>query len=65
MIKRGQRFIHSRQITRDNQPMECTITRVTAVTVYFVNETGFKSRLPRAKFEEAVAQWVDTTAETG
>lgn len=57
-MKRGDRFVHTRQITKDRQPMICTVTRVTKTTVYFQNTTGFKSKLSIEKFPEAVREWV-------
>jgi hypothetical protein len=52
--RRGLVFIHSRQITRDNQPMTCTVTRVTTDTVYFRNATGYGSKVARDRFADAV-----------
>lgn len=57
--RRGLVFVHSRQLNRDRQPEQCTVTRVTTDTVWFRNTTGFKSRVARERFAEAVKSVVE------
>lgn len=53
----GSTFEHARQIVGSpkagtSRPMVCTVTKVTATRVYFRNETGFLSHVPRNSFTE-------------
>lgn len=53
--KRGDRFLHSRQITRTSSaanpiPEECVVTAVRKGLVYFRNSTGFLSVVPLDRF---------------
>lgn len=61
--KRGMRFLHSRQITKDcslDQPVPetCTITRVTRLAIYFRNSTGFLSYATPENFHKSIKEWV-------
>jgi hypothetical protein len=61
--KRGMRFLHSRQITKDSSarnpvPEECVITRVTERAVYYRNTSRFLSSTAPGRFPEIVKEWL-------
>lgn len=70
MVTRGTRFEHTRQRVTlpgvraaDSPLMVCTVTRVTATTVYFRNATGFLSSLPADSFAGSVARVLPDDAQ--
>lgn len=59
----GRRFEHARYIQGSPKagtarPDVCTVTRVTAGTVYYRTETGMKMCQDRARFSESVGRWL-------
>ena len=61
--KPGQRFEHSRYIIGSPKagtarPDVCTVTRVTALTVYYRTEEGMKMKQDRDRFSDSVKQWI-------
>jgi hypothetical protein len=61
--KRGDRFVHARQITRDSSAKDpvydiCTVTRVAKGLVYYHNSTGFKLYSSLESFPKEVREWL-------
>lgn len=59
--RRGMRFLHARQITRDSTaanpvPEECVVTAVRQGVVYYRNSTGFRLRVRIDDFPTSVKQ---------
>jgi hypothetical protein len=59
----GARFEHARYIigspkASTARPDVCTVTRVTAGTVYYKTETGMKMCQDRARFDSSVKGWL-------
>ena len=61
--KAGRRFEHSRYIVGSPKagtarPDVCTVTRVTASTVYYRTENGMKMCQDRDAFAGSVGRWI-------
>lgn len=61
--KRGDRFVHARQITRTSSAKDpvyeiCTVTAVRKGLIYYHNSTGFKLYSRLETFPGEVREWL-------